>query len=919
METGGLPAIEIILLVLAANAVLILTAYGLVTWWRKQSQDTLRKIGEQIQAYAGQMDQLANFLNAYAGIDQEPFFTPLDELQKESSELEHRLQDFLSTCRNFEEELYQPQPNQFQAVINAPFTWFRRWRKAAELRRESREITGQMSAAEQRMETIYALPWELASECRLADRQVAELAEHAQWLQAHGARGITFQKILSQIPILQRGLDGIPPVFLEGSQEEVLAAASFDSTVRVFEVLNATRPAIDRYLPQLTEWRTILTKAAADYNLLKQTGANLRQALANPPAGLVITPLQERLDQVAQLAADLNQRLAQPEVEMLKPLAREISQLGRVLQDTEQQLARAGQQVTQLAPVLNELNHGVGRLSEQLTRLEHSESYPMVLDDSGPRLSGLRQHLQVIGPANQPRTPDQVFQHYREAGSLRAEYQALATAAPRLAEQHRALLILLDSPDLRDGATWLQAMRETLTKTNAYDPKNWTKQDGLQALPAELEELAILQERLVPADRVTPVNETELTARLKETQQLAARHKALRPRGESIRSRLEKLQVLEREGKEKLTGSWNTLERVALLAESNHLLDEAASAEIDQLSEEIRQLGNELNMHNQGEIEKKALKISTMVEKVTHSLNQWLSHLANAVIEQKARINERLILLNAIAGLDDPAVEEARSLVARGDISSPARGPASESSLGHNPVSRVAARITHTDSIKNLNELEALAEIKRQNDLWQTLSAAQKALDEKTAPLLAANQETTRARDESRRCLEEAFKVISEKPAWPPSNQSPLTESMLLKPVDEKWDALRQQRVSIERAIAEIGRLAQQYRLVDERGEQLLERVKQDQERVVELEEQVDGLKQRWQSQVEPGNPVMSAGVQQLISQTDSRLAFIKQQYMRGSLSYEQVIHNMQLLYDDLLSSRVPVDAQTEIGINEVR
>ena len=48
-----------------------------------------------------------------------------------------------------------------------------------------------------------------------------------------------------------------------------------------------------------------------------------------------------------------------------------------------------------------------------------------------------------------------------------------------------------------------------------------------------------------------------------------------------------------------------------------------------------------------------------------------------------------------------------------------------------------------------------------------------------------------------------------------------------------------------------------------------------------------------------------------------TKLAFIKQQFMRGSISYEQVIHNLQLLYDELFSARVSVDDKNDIGLNE--
>ena len=55
----------------------------------------------------------------------------------------------------------------------------------------------------------------------------------------------------------------------------------------------------------------------------KLAGVNLRQAIQVPSRGLVVASLQDRLDQVAQLAADLGQRIALPEAEELKMISRE--------------------------------------------------------------------------------------------------------------------------------------------------------------------------------------------------------------------------------------------------------------------------------------------------------------------------------------------------------------------------------------------------------------------------------------------------------------------------------------------------------------------------------------------------------------------------------------------------------------------
>jgi len=471
---------------------------------------------------------------------------------------------------------------------------------------------------------------------------------------------------------------------------------------------------------------------------------------------------------------------------------------------------------------------------------------------------------------------------------------------------------------VQDGPLWLRQARAAAAGAALYDAKNWPKQVSLASLSQELDELERLQSRLVPSDPAAPVFETQLGQLLQDAQQLAALHKSLRPRVESLCARLEKIQSMEKEGKEKLTGAWNVLERVALLAESNQRLDEIISGEIDRLGDEIRALGDELNAHQQGEIEKKAQKIQAQAGRVTQALNQWLASLNNAIAERIRQTGDLLARLDVAANIDDQPAAEARELLKRAEViamrSEPAPGPAPKKL-----VERVASRLAQAEAKTDLDDLSALAEIKRKNDLWQTILAVQTALEEISAPLLAANQEAMQARSEARKLLVELAKKLPERRAWPPSSQPPLKEQEVLRGPDEKRERMRKQPVHAEWAARELARLAGEYRLAAEHVRQVQDRVDQDHERIQELEWQINSLKERWQAQVEPDNPIMREGVQQLLSQADSGLSAVKQQYMQGILSYEEVIRSLQLLYDKIFIAQVPVDAANKVGLNEPR
>lgn len=920
METGGPSAIEVILWILAINAVLILAALGLIALLRRKTRANVAELGKQIVMLDNRTGAVVSFLQAYEAVKEEPYSTPLDQLQGETMGLRAHLEQFLNDCRAFETEINEHSVNnRFRDIINAPAHWFQRWRRSEAMLKESTEISQQLDTAENQIQRIVELPWDLATQTRQVEKDITELSQIARELQSKGVRGAAMQTVINQVPLLERAMAEVPPAYLNAEHNELLAEANFDSTVRVYEVVNRSRPAVTRYLPQAREWQVHYQKASADYTDLRQAGANLRAAMGQQPAGLATGPIESRLDQVAQYAADLNQRLAQPDADQLKSIAREIARLRKVLQDTEQQLTRAGQQLTELSLALDEQNNALERLTAQYKTLEGSESYPLVLDESGILLTDLRQRLAALGPTYAPREPEQISRHLKELEGIREQYKILAERAPQLVEQHSALIALLESPEIRGAATWMRKAREVEGEAGIYDPHNWPKQDQVAALDADLTDVEQNQARLVPADTTTPVKESGLSQRLKETQALMEQHKALRPRVDSIRTRLEKIKALEEEGKEKLVGSYTALERVLTLAENNELLETIAGDEIKLMMEEIRQQGNELNAQGQGEIEKKIQRINTQTDKVTRTMNNWLIRLNAAVADCGKKVHERLVQVETAATLDDSPVQEARALLNREDFTSAALSGTMEKNKAVARIS-AAARAALPDREHSLGTLEVTAEIKRKNDLWLNLLGVQTELEEKSAPVLSAYQAVAKAREEAREALVGlSSRVPDGKRVWPPSNQTPLPENQTLKPVDSRWEIMRKQSGRADWAVSEMQRLAKQYQLITERALQACDRAEQDQERIQELEFQVDEIKQRWQrqGQSDPNNPVMRAGVQQLMSQSDSRMAFIKQQYMRGMLSYEQVIQNMQLLYDDLFGARVPIDDKTDIGLNE--
>lgn len=906
MTGTGLSPLEFVLWIILANTLFFASVYGAVQWMRKSSIARLNQVEEQLQHYENRVRGILDFLQKYNTVNAEPFLTPLQKLSQDTQDIGERLQNLDNTAKALRADIETPATNRYQNIINAPYDWFQRWRQSKDILTESSSLDRHLAEIEQQMPQIQDLPWRIALQIRHASIQITEMARLAQNLQSRGVLGRPFESALARIPVGQRALATIPAKFLNAGQNELLASTSPYETIQVFEALCEVQPIYERWLPYLKDWDLSLQTAFSEISTIQRTTIALHRLISQPPSGLRTEPIQDRLQQLTSMSAELEKNLSRPQVDQLKNLMREATRIRKLSEDAGKQINKAGERAAELSQVLIELRSGLDTLASQFKSLAEKENRPLITDESGEELKKLQQQLSQLGPASQARTPDQISKAIETTSQIRTKHQALVEKFQKIAQQYNTLVALLDSVELNEGAAWAYKAREMITLASGYDPGHWSKQDLLESLQNDLAALNTLQEKIIPAGQAVPVKETRLDQMLKEAQQLASMHKSLRPRVDATRTRLENIQSLEKEGKEKLTGAWNALERASILANNNDLLRDIADADIKRLTDELKRLSDALNNRKQGLIEKKVQQIQSQYGSVIQAVQTWIAALDSENQAIAHKINQQLSDLDNIASLEDPPFQEARRLTASPDLRSrPVTGAL------RNPI---APKILPS-------EQELSAEIKRKSDLWQALVSSSQALDENCRTILEAYRETLDSRTQAQSLLGEVSTQFSQRRVWPPHNQQPLPENQGISQVDARWDAMRKQHVRADWTILELGRLANQYNAISERAKQLLDRIVQDQDRIFDLEEQLEDLKQRWAqlAQESPDNPILFQSVQQLLSRADSQLAYIRMQYMRGMIHYDDALQNLRLLIDEIMTSRVQFDERRDIALSNQR
>lgn len=231
METTGPSALEIVLWVLLANVLLLLTAFGLMSWWRKRTQDTVAQIGEEMQVYATRIGEVLTFLQEFDGLTAEPYASQTTALIQEIESIGREAQQLQTENQALYQEMEDTSGNKLQGIINAPVRWFLHWRRAGALRKESKTIDERLKTAEGQVKHIYELPWDIASQIRESEQRVGEMARLSSELRQKGVRGKPLFAALSQVPALTATLKAVPGTFLHANQEELLAAASLDDKV----------------------------------------------------------------------------------------------------------------------------------------------------------------------------------------------------------------------------------------------------------------------------------------------------------------------------------------------------------------------------------------------------------------------------------------------------------------------------------------------------------------------------------------------------------------------------------------------------------------------------------------------------------------------------------------------------------------
>jgi hypothetical protein len=806
----------------------------------------------------------------------------IDDLASAATELEQAWQ-------TLEARASAQDANRLRAMLQAAPEAYTQRQMAADLIKRRAELHTLQKNAYGLVRSLGTVPAEISGRSKRAGEGIATLAAVMERLDRAGLQGRLLDEAADALTQMRQAQERFPSA-VDSNPQVMRETAGI-----TYDLLLVIEPLLGEWLPRVQGWEQQFQRLVEAGQRLQQTQANFRSALGQPPAGLVTTHFQAALLKVGTAATELQNRRNGLEVQNLRALERETSHLERTLQETALQYDRSVLETAELDRLLLQLESGFKRLAGEMARGETHETFPLAWEATLMTRNDLQERIGALGTREQPRAPDVITQALAEG---KAQLERLGALLERVAEQNERyadLERLLQTTELAEGAEWVRKTHLLLRQTAAYDPANWDKADDVAGMPRDLSAVDELQRRLVPLDRPAVIKEGGLARRLEETRGLAALHQKLRPRIERVRARLAELRDQDQDSRDEVERLSTTIDQIALLLNGNSYLQEIAAVELSKLRGEVGRLIEDFGRPEAGVLERKIQRMHAVQESLARNTLNWLERLGVNIQVHTRAINDQLGLLDRMAQLEDREVADAREVLRR---------------LGITPTYR-----------RPVGYLEAAAELKRCTQDWQAAASAAGALDGCVQPVLDAVRDAENARQAARVVFTSAARSISGgRRDWPPVRPAMQGELEEFRKLEARLDGLRAQRWSAGRLVRELGLLYHELDKIDDRAKEALRQVETDRAAVLDAERGVLDLQRQWQGLVlrYPDQPAVGDGARDLVAQTEQRLNYLRAQYRRGAMNYDQIMAGLEDMAESLRGARFRTSDGITVGITDI-
>lgn len=870
--------------------------YLAVRYFQGRIRQSLLAQRNQIKKVIARRRELEIRLHQYSTEDAEPYGSRVASLRAQIQDIDRMRRDLERRQANAQDQMRHLESTRWLATVGAPYDWYLLDKKVGEMNTESAALLAAAEVAGEGAETIERLSWEVANRSREIRELQVQVNKLLDSLHTHNVHGEAMDQALRQEERSRKALSAIPPYFYDASESAVLNQADRETVAQVHRMIEDHRPKLEELKQQVQDWTEKFNQTSEQVNAMLQAVGVLENTLTNTPPMINTNDIQVELSSLRQIADTLQATLSRLELESMPQVAAEAERVKSTALSAEGRLAKSRRRVGELDKNLTELSEGLRTLSPRFAALGTGDRHPVQWEDSRKRLSDLSRQVNALGPGKKSRTPEQIEADLHTALQVVKEYRDLAQHVGKIDAAHTQAIQLLESPELRGGQVLSERASNLVERVAAYDPENWPRADGAAALGAEVHDWSEEYQHLAAGDPKEPIPEREMVAYLEALQALSARTLKLQERVEKISGRLAEIQRSEESARAVADSLQKNLAQARHLMNSNPRLAEIAGAELERLAEGLGQLRHDLEQRQRGTVERKVTAISTFAGRVETAANTWLDQYTKELDGERKALAEQMASLEAIAALDDPAVAEAKRLLAEGQAFDGA-------SYGRK------SRLTLE---------EVLLELKRRANFAQSSLAAGRALEDLAGPLLETYSAANQNRQHAREQIEEIIAWVKNSRGWPPTSLNLDEERAELQRLDAQWEASKGQASRGINVVQRYGDLNTRYYHLAEKARAKAERIAGEQDAIEALEVDLDEMAAQWQAQRQAyaQNPEAAEAIRQLLEEADAVRKSVQRQAREGRKRYSEVRQELDVLAQKLRRSQVQVDDQHVIDIH---
>lgn len=873
----------------------IVALFFLGRFWRRRANEELKQFQGEFRRYQMEVRNLATTANEFAGIGEEPYNSRVATLETQISDISTQLTNMQAGYVTIQERIRRVTTDPWKGILGAPLFWYMIKRDITNLKLEYKRIDDSLQSAEQTVISLNQLGWEIAQKTREArgiDLRVQKMLTH---LQGYNIHGDVLDAAVQSEQRARDALSRIPDYFLNTDRGIVLEKADSESITQSHQILEETVPNLNALIKQTDEWERQYSEATKTVTRMRKMLGVVDGSVTNAPDTLNLAEYIQQIDGMNIISHNLQETLTRLEVQSMPVVIEEAERVQRRAQEMDVSLKRACEQSGELSAILNDLNQSLRLLSDQFVDLATSAVHPVTWNRSKNVLADLSRGINELGTIDTPRTIEQVDQDVQTATRLQGVLSELTNHCQVIAQQHTELEHILVDPDISQAKDWFQVIDSLVQRVNLYAPENWSQNNQVESLEDDLGSLEDWMERLVFENQTRPISEDELGNHLEQVQQMSDSFQSQKERLANIGSVLTEIQTTESRAREQIKSTEAALNQLSYIVGSNTFLDKVARKQINRYEDDLSGLIGDLNRRGIGSIDKKAMKINSLANKLKTSTQKWHEQLSKDLQEQTIALLNTLTTLDAIATVEDKALDDARKLLSSTET------------------------FNESSSKAPTGFEDLIQDLKQRSDYWQECLAVRNAVKGVEDPIMETYSQAEENRDYVHEQYADLADWLERTSEWPPTSVSLESEELEIKSLDMEWDAVKQMSYPPISLVQRISNLDGKYQTLSEKIFHAGERVADQQERIEQIEKDLDEFERRWRAQrkAHSDSPMAQKEIDDLLSRADREYERIKNDYRNGELDFDGVEQALKLVQRRVRVAQVSLDDSSVIGMDD--